>query len=1599
MKNLIKAFILITIITVVSFLMPGLMDNTEYLTEAGEAEFSEEESGGEAPADFMVLEILPYHGMGEVGYLVDGQEPIDETLMNYDTAGGAVSFLGDAMDVYRSYTEKALPASGTADTGWRLARTYEYQNGYFEYVAYDGTGRYTLNAGTNYIRTADGAGNYKAVLGTMETVYNDAWEPTNQKNVKAYFVYGKPAGVTLYSSTDAYTVYSVQESADHTGDYDYDIKTETFYLNLGHGRYDVIFIPSKDKNNVYYMRNNYEIVDYGLGDYSFTVSYVAQAGGNYIINPANQYFTYNRWSGTYRFVKDEAALTKPNFSTDASGKIWVQKQPIIKEYEFTYKVKLVNNEWFKTQTLGISPDQAQNYTVDVVTLTPAELNLPENQHYIDEADMFYLNTQIHNGNYLMLYETYNSEGKAIPPAEKFYGNNARQTAYLNYAVNDISWDNAVRLFKNIAGIGCNKAAIVVDTTFFINAIQGKDAYASLAKSISVSYSYNNNNATMCNMAKLYIMIYQRNMIDFYNSFLNPATTSYLVTQVNTTVNASGATGSFIRPDSTKPANAMADAAIYWNGNTFLPYGLNSAGVMTRFLQEELYSQGIVNFNILATPYDLTDNILSIGGSGIFTSNFQDSINLPKDSEDEAVEHLSSLNEDGSIVSTGGISIGDLVNVISNNGDGYANTGGVSYPDGSIVEGTPSVGPEEDAEDTIMDGLDGSGVRSYKRILNIQPTADYVTSEAAIKALLNNYSVQIVSMTSTQFNGSIEDINSKYDMVFLGSSAGRLNYSGGNTVFNNTALAGSIYFKDGDSIYRNNGSINMTTYTGNDITTQKKTELLSFLNAGYPIVLDLALYNLTNVKPDTNIHSFISTVKASSHRNFLSLANLNSSNLSTKLQNRVFLTAALNVRRPLIDLLQPIPSEGALLSYTYETDDTLQIQFKLIPKGSIPSIYTYNVHLYIDEDSNGIFDDTELEVVSSDGSDWRNISENTNKVYTFNYDLSGFNGVYQWMLMIERTDNTNVHSIVTGYTAHTNRQNINVLQIRDTASPLNLENKANDTASLIYQYAGTDKLTDYNIIFDTVSVQEFEQLYADEPYTSATASQTGKLTGYHILILDNPVTAISNANGAIDNIKDEAGDNLNIIFTKGALGYGSQSAFYPVGKSGFLSGSTYNDINRYALTAYNSTNQYYNYNSLGVNGALNLDSTYTTKYLTKANEGTISRYPYQINNAIKVSDNSYSGNVTIDYSLSLNQKLVGWYCLSDTKSPVVRRADSTIVGTDAELYHGIYSSSPNDVKNNYYLFSYGGCYYSAIRLQTADVTGNDNEIKLFVNTIITCYKAGRRTVSSPAVITITDPVPVVAADFTRSIAITPGDISGTDFYLTFGISKSSSNMDLTVLLDGIEPSGSWNDTVYEVVSGVPGGGVDINNTGKVISNRTYALAIPVTALTGSHILSLKVTNAEGNITTERVTLIYNQLPVVSILDPVPMTNAANAYLYADIDFNALNADEDYLDAAESLRVVFKVENSLTNFALTVASSGEDLMDGTGYDVTIYPYSDDMGTELVSFTALPQGEYVMYLPPALMKDLSSRKITITATDLYGFSGDASVTLLRRSLFPLD
>lgn len=1562
--------------------------NFKVKIEADEAGWSEKEiegeiggGNGESYDKFTIVEIVPYRGMGEMNYLVGGQELVEEDRFVWKNANGDFSFLGGAITPYRSYQEAPLLNNGNTSEDWVKAQTFESQNGYFQYVGRNNGGRYNKNTNQDiYVRVENGKGSYRAKLvKEHENIYTGSWNALNYKNVNAYFVLGKPSGVALYSTTNAYDPYCVKRSSTNTGNYDYDSETETFYLNIGKGEYDVTFIRKPSHAKSYYMMANYQVVDDFTGEYSWDLSYeyVGNTGGNY--NKVNgmtfDYKEGDEWNYCYKWVLDNQALRKPNYFQEGtpettSEKIWVQGQKILKNYQYGFKVTLVNNEIFKRICLGIPSRDVKNVPVEVITITPENLN--KNQHIIEKADLFYINASYnHNRAYLNLYESFSTEGVNLPADKKYYNNEAKRNADLNFAVNDLSWSSVVKIVKRAAGAdGRSRAGVVMDRLFYLDAINGSGKYSGLRTDVTVGYSWNGTSATTCNVAKLFIMLYQRDVLDFYNAFLNPETSSSLIEEVPVPMNrnVTKSTGSYIRPDGNYQKSS--NQAIFWNGNTFVPYGLNENGDFVRYSGNNSdFSKYIPNFNITAGGNNLINNVLQMNGQDIFTSKFMGRIDLST-GMDQAILYLTSINPNFTVVKAEEVTIAKAVRVILN------------YYKGPI-----------------------SGSKNKIRVLNLQPTADFKAGEINIRQMLSQYTVEIVNMTSVEFNGSILDINTNFDLIYMGEGVGRFNLNGSNTVFNNTSLNGSIYH-GGDTI---NTTIAGTRYTGNDITSQKKLELEDFLGAGFPIIADNIIYqaNSSHIKQGTNILGFITSAKGSYPNNFLNYSNFTSDNTSTKQVFLARLKAALEVERPTIKLRQPIVNPSSGLNYFYVNQDTgkLNIEFSLVPNGPIPSLHNYNSYLYIDFNGDGIFDkNTELlSAFSRDGiSSWENIRENKLKAYTYDYDMSHRNGIYQWKILIERVGNRKIRSDITGYAAISKKENIRVLQIINNGEAYNLQNKSEDTASLIYRYTKYHPLKDYNIQFETLTVQQFQQLYAEKPYKTEDALATNKLSKYHLLILDNPNMPIDNTNGARSNIKDEIAKDLGVIYTKGSIREENQLQYVSSNKSSFLNQKTYPWLSRLATSG-----QKYIY-AFDTIPSLNQDSTYMTRFITKANDGTITQYPYRINSAIKIANNSYSNEVTKDFNLSSGQPIVGWYCLSDSRSPVVRKEGLVNDGTqtDDKEYRGIYSSSPNDVKNNYYLFSNRNSFYSGIQLKASDSNGNDEEIKLFINTIIAAYRYTGRKVSNPPVIQIKHPVPVQEVDLSQSIMVTPADITNDMFTLIFQIKDSSSDMDVSVLWNNVDtnegptPGSNWHQIIYKVSADnqVTNEAIPINNGRKEIQNGTYGIKIPATELNGIHKLSIQAKNKEGNQSSTEVLIKFSQKPIVTLEKPIPIRKDTKQFIYVDLDYRSIDTG---INDDKKFRMEIKINQAVSDVTLGLTTEGINLIAHPTYPVKVFPVVGGVvGTYELNIThRIPNGNYVIELPLSLMKDRNTREIMITATDIYGNQGDTKVNLLRRDLFPYD
>lgn len=333
--------------------------------------------------------------------------------------------------------------------------------------------------------------------------------------------------------------------------------------------------------------------------------------------------------------------------------------------------------------------------------------------------------------------------------------------------------------------------------------------------------------------------------------------------------------------------------------------------------------------------------------------------------------------------------------------------------------------------------------------------------------------------------------------------------------------------------------------------------------------------------------------------------------------------------------------------------------------------------------------------------------------------------------------------------------------------------------------------------------------------------------------------------------------------------------------------------------------------------------------------------------------------------------------------------------------GTYSSSPNDVVSNYYLFNNGPCFYSGIVLSEADIAGNDDEMKLFVNTLIAAYKASDRVVSRPPRIDIIDPVPVPdpEEEDRPTIIVSPEDIVEGNLVVTFELSRSSSAMDLRVKLDDVEePEGDWDDIIYPSVYGVLGDPILINNSNKVLSNNTYGLLIPTDILMGTHKLTLQALNEDGNTVTENVWIKFINPPVVTVIKPIAEENSKSKYIYVDIDYNDLVDDGHNMNQAAWLDIIFKVEAAITDVYLRL-ESGDELLPTDSYEIYEYDGVITSGPLDLGNTHSGNSEYALRLPMSFMTNRNIREFKIIAEDLNGQAGSDTFTLLRRSLFPLD
>ena len=662
-------------------------------------------------------------------------------------------------------------------------------------------------------------------------------------------------------------------------------------------------------------------------------------------------------------------------------------------------------------------------------------------------------------------------------------------------------------------------------------------------------------------------------------------------------------------------------------------------------------------------------------------------------------------------------------------------------------------------------------------------------------------VEITTMTTSEFVGHIDDLNTKYDMIYLGDDDKDLGYDGnfrpgdkvlyyhvgGNKLarYELQGLMNHDYVTNGSQKKAATvGETDSTTGTtigsvrgsGNDITKEIKNKLVNFAKSGYPIVVAGNIYgenkktiSTTLVDNSSYIYDFLNEVKG--------FDNVYKEGEITADEDINFYA---ELPKPKIELSSYPPSAigtGDGPSNEFLTGENMTFQFQIIDEAQAsPANAEYNCELYIDLNCDGNFSKSEkLDdiAVMQNG----NVIKKENGIYQLSlnttYTVSRkipqeYIKLMPWKLVVTNNNNSEIRTSEIGYTKRQNitstQNTINVLQIIPNNSAECTWNLATDTT---FQNL-FDKVKDFNVKISTITVGQYETQY------SANATY---LNQYNMLIIgfcdgagygsnyggNNPTNF--SENGA-QRILEFANTGKSVILAHDNT---SSSVYDRTAQNGGISGdSTWkgwayffnqtlrraSGMDRYGITAPQSTSdilkqakeldtnaQSTDWNAISknssdmayylnknkektysetqgfTNGKLRIanttretGSTEVTTTASQVNEGAITEYPYKIDKKITVAPTHFQY-----YQLALEENadeddsgdLVVWYCLGDK---------------DNKTGNGYYAHSPNDVRNNYYIYSYKNIIYTGVGHKPVTDNGNLMEKKLFVNTIIAAYNA-------------------------------------------------------------------------------------------------------------------------------------------------------------------------------------------------------------------------------------------------------------------------------------
>lgn len=1008
-------------------------------------------------------------------------------------------------------------------------------------------------------------------------------------------------------------------------------------------------------------------------DYTYT--YVGPGLGQYIWVPNNNY----------------------NTTTDhTADKVWLT----VKKYSRGKMVYTHKNTFLK-DAIKVPESKLNDFKTVVITVDPTDLANSANLELINKADIIYINGKSHDSGLVSIWTKFNKEGLTLsnPPAN-FQG------------TNDLTWDATMAIFNRM--VSKNRAALIMDVT-----------------SVYLGGSSDNNAHKLC------IMLLQMGPANFNRLFV-------AADKIKTTTINGRVTGYYTGKDGNQTITQ-------WGQSTFPDNG-------------EGTKYGDLVFK---NPYITSSNITA--GEGVYTYNGDMSL----------LENLGQQNISEITVTKDAFDFYEYY-------DKYEKAG--ANPNAAR---RTSLSPADAIYFILHQKFDWAD-KTELNILEIEPYDSFIYGSAGWEARYRKFfpyfmgtasDIHVTTMTTYDYIGKIEDINSKYDMILIGLNTGYKNI----TKYNDTNLKGKIYLSIGDKV-NTDSSIR---YSGNDLTKKKLEQLKTFMQSGKPVMLASGFYTDTTrakvsatVDKATYVYDLADVIKQSG-------VTVNTEQEQTdyraQYKDKIFYEDNFNsyvLEKKMVDSscslefanktdasMYPVPysytteSDGSISTVKYNGSNTLKYRFRI--KGSAEA---YSIKLFIDNNGDGKYNgslDTQTtakqEIISGlTIKDDSNVSINantlkTNTWYTLSRHLDdSYQGIIPWKLEVNAVASTSIRASEVNYTvikqtSEASKVQINVLQVvidagtGDQSTTLNMQ-----TDTRFQKYISS--VPEYKVNITFMSNSQFLSLYRNCTGTAAPGKYDF-LDNYDMLILGfRDCCSYTHNQYANQNILDFIKQGKSVIFSHDVIWdkdagqvrlYNdmlrklmSQDRFnfttgvrdnkQPIYYDDSANSLILNSIKIYddSATLTSGTDKYwkfypdnsnklywrsgndYNYDRSEVTTKnWNTLSFMETTRISVANRGQITQYPFNIADTISISTTH-----TQYYQLDLEQDdMVVWYNLSDNRSRL-----------NGGNNDGFYSSRENDSRNNYYIYNKGNITYTGLG-HTVNLT--DDEIKLFINTMISSYRAG------------------------------------------------------------------------------------------------------------------------------------------------------------------------------------------------------------------------------------------------------------------------------------